>query len=140
MNTYIKTLKISSLFLAVAIISGCGVEHIDTKDPQSMGDSMEKVIKGKSKTDLLEFQKGFSSILNYSYAKTHNGMTIKDFNGLDIVAITFYLKNKDTKDAKDLAEIDKLLFSILDGMSFKDVVKSKDLYDKKTLELSGKRP
>lgn len=128
-------LKIHLIVIMIFSLTACDVSRIDAKSSETIGNSMEKVIKGKSNEDLIKFQNGFGSILNYAYAKTHNGKTIKNYNGLDIVAITFYLKNNNLQKPEEQTEIDKIVFSALNGMSFKDVVNAKETYDQKTAEL-----
>jgi uncharacterized lipoprotein YehR (DUF1307 family) len=138
MKKYRNLIRIPLIAIMIFSLSACDVSRIDSKNSETIGNSMEKVIKGKSNEDLIKFQEGFGSILNYAYAKTHNGKTIQNYNGLDIVAITFYLKNNSLQKPEEQAEIDKIVFSILNGMSFKDVVNAKEIYNQETITLVNK--
>lgn len=126
-----KFFAASLLATSIVILSGCS-DKIDTSSDTVMEASIQQVLEGKSKVEVAKFQDSLSTITNYSYAVTHDGRTLDGLEALNLVLSSLSNDTK-TKNASD--EMDKLLSSILNGMTYNDVVNSKSKYDEKLSEI-----
>lgn len=130
-----KKVLLGVVILSTLTLAGCSPK-IDATTPESLDASVKKVLEGKDKEDAALFQAGLESILNYAYAKTHEGRTLGD-GGIFDMMVTASLNGKNNKATTE--EMDKITTEILNGMTFKDVINSKHKYDQETAELVKQR-
>lgn len=133
--------KMKSLFLAAFLalsltaISGCS-EKIDTSSEAMLEASVKDILKDKNEKEIVAFQAGYESILNYAYAKTHDG---KVLNGNNAMELAFGALLGDSKTNNKIEAMDKVSSDILNGMTYSDVVSAKKDYEEKTLSLVKER-
>lgn len=116
------------LSISLIGISACS-EKIDSSTDEKFDASLQLLIKDKTKEQVQEFQQGYTEIMNYAYAKTHNGeiLNIKNILNLGNIDMT-----TDNAQSRKMKEMDKIVKSVLNNKTYDDVVKMKDEYKEKT--------
>lgn len=128
MNVIKKLLMASLLSISLISISACS-EKIDSSTDEKFDSSLQLLIKDKTKEQVQEFQQGYTEIMNYAYAKTHNGEILNLKNILNLGNIDMTTDNDQSRKMK---EMDKIVKSVLNNKTYDDVVKMKDEYKEKT--------
>lgn len=128
MNVIKKLLMAGLLSISLIGISACS-EKIDSSTDEKFDASLQLLIKDKTKDQVQEFQQGYTEIMNYAYAKTHNGEILNLKNILNLGNIDMATDNDQSRKMK---EMDKIVKSVLNNKTYDDVVKMKDEYKEKT--------
>lgn len=128
MNVIKKLLMAGLLSISLIGISACS-EKIDSSTDEKFDSSLQLLIKDKTKEQVQEFQQGYTEIMNYAYAKTHNGEILNLKNILNLGNIDMTTDNDQSRKMK---EMDKIVKSVLNNKTYDDVVKMKDEYKEKT--------
>lgn len=128
MNVIKKLLMAGLLSISLIGISACS-EKIDSSTDEKFDASLQLLIKDKTKDQVQEFQQGYTEIMNYAYAKTHNGEILNLKNILNLGNIDMTTDNDQSRKMK---EMDKIVKSVLNNKTYDDVVKMKDEYKEKT--------
>lgn len=128
MNVIKKLLMAGLLSISLISISACS-EKIDSSTDEKFDSSLQLLIKDKTKEQVQEFQRGYTEIMNYAYAKTHNGEILNLKNILNLGNIDMTTDNDQSRKMK---EMDKIVKSVLNNKTYDDVVKMKDEYKEKT--------
>lgn len=128
MNVIKKLLMAGLLSISLISISACS-EKIDSSTDEKFDSSLQLLIKDKTKEQVQEFQQGYTEIMNYAYAKTHNGEILNLKNILNLGNIDMTTDNDQSRKMK---EMDKIVKSVLNNKTYDDVVKMKDEYKEKT--------
>lgn len=132
-------LKTTTLILLALIsvftLSGCA-EKLDTSTEESISMSIDKVLLNKSEDEIFIFQDAYDTILGYAYTKTHNGMVLTEETSIEMLA---EIMSGNETEIKAVEDMHKLADSILNGMTYDDVVNAREKYEKMIFELADER-
>jgi hypothetical protein len=135
MKTTIKQIfAISILAASVSMMTGCSPK-IDTNS-NNITSSIEKVKEGQKPDEIQKFNDALNSVIEYSYAKTHEGR-LHNQSG-DILA-QFSQAINDKLNPKTQQTQDQIIADALNGLTFDDVIRLKPKYDSMTSELVKER-
>lgn len=132
-----KSKKIKYIFIlcGIFLISGCS-EKLDMSTGESASLSIEKILENKNEEEILMFQDAYETILGYSYTKTHEGKILTEENSIELLAD---IMSGDEKEIKAVDEMHKLADSILNGMTYEDVINAREGYEEKIFNLVDER-
>lgn len=122
-------------FISIFTLSGCS-EKLDMKTGESISSSMDKVLLNKTEEEIFVFQDAYETILGYAYTKTHNGKILTEENSIEMLA---EIMRGNEIEIKAVEDMHKLADSILDGMTYEDVVDAREKYEKMIFELADER-
>lgn len=128
MNIIKKILCVILLSFTIINISACS-EKIDSSNEERFEESLQRLIKNKTKQEVEEFQEGYTEIMNYAYAKTHNGeiLTLNNILNLGNIDMT-----TDNEKSRKMKEMDLIVKEVLNNKTYEDIVKMKEEYKEKT--------
>lgn len=133
-NTIKQIFAISLLAASVSMMTGCSPK-IDASS-NNVTTSIEKVKEGQKPEEVSQFNDALNSIIEYSYAKTHQGKLPNESG--DILGQLNQAIN-DKINPKTQQNADQIIAEAINGLTFDDVIRLKPKYDSMTAELVKER-
>lgn len=130
-----SNILILTVLISVFALSGCS-EKLDMSTGESISSSIDKVLLNKTEDEIFVFQDAYDTILGYAYTKTHNGKILTEETSIEMLA---EIMSGNKIEIKAVEDMHKLADSILDGMTYEDVINAREKYEKMIFELADKR-
>lgn len=138
--------KLLVLLLSGILVSlyGCGKKEekpdsflkIDTTTEETTKQSLEHALNQLNKDDQTKFKKAYDSLINYAYAKTHEGR-ITDFNSN--ISFEYVPRLNTEEELKAASEMKAIRNKILNGITYPELLEAQQVFDQKTDELIEER-